>query len=97
MYKIKFLKDYKVNAVDGEDYKAGQVVDVGNEASYNHFIRRGVAVDAGSTKQPEPEQSEDLKEGTMPWLKEQLDKAGIEYKSNASKGDLEELYMTIGE
>lgn len=41
--KVKFLKGYKVDAPDGEQYEAGQVVEL-EEPSANHFISRGVAV-----------------------------------------------------
>lgn len=45
----------------------------------------------------EKAEQDELKEGSKPWLKAQLDAAGIEYESSASKGDLEEMYMALSE
>lgn len=111
-YKIIFTKDYSVDQKEGPHYKKGQVVDVKTQASMERFIRRNAAIAHDDTKKAveiekkaaEPDvvgeveiKDEELKEGTMPWLKKQLDDAGVEYKSNASKGDLEDLYMGIAE
>lgn len=54
MPRIKFVKDYKVKAADGEAYKKGDEADV-SEASAQHFVNRGVAVVAeGKAKAEAP-------------------------------------------
>jgi len=40
--KIRFLKDYKVQAENSPFYKAGEVYDL-PELSANHFLRKGRA------------------------------------------------------
>lgn len=43
--KIRFLDAYTVQAVDGQTYKKGQVVEL-DELSAQHFLNRQVAVAA---------------------------------------------------
>lgn len=40
--KIRFLRDHRVDAVDGATFRQGQTF-VCNEASANHFISRSLA------------------------------------------------------
>ena len=47
--KIIFRKDYTVQAVDGKSYKKGESYDVTADAA-QHFITRGVAVNAATAK-----------------------------------------------
>lgn len=44
MPRIKFTRDYKVKADDGEKYVEGQEVEV-SEVTAKHFISRGAAVE----------------------------------------------------
>jgi hypothetical protein len=61
--KIRFLDAYTVKAVDGQSYKKGQVVDVG-ELSAQHFLNRQVAVAVDGA--PEQARMESPEKAVMP-------------------------------
>lgn len=50
--KIRFLKDYQVQAENGESYKAGEVYDL-PDLSAKHFLRKGRAEIVESVTTPE--------------------------------------------
>ena len=51
--KVKFIRDYKVKDEEGKEYAEGKTYPM-NEASAQHFVRRGAAVLIdGATPAPE--------------------------------------------
>jgi len=53
--RIKFTSPYVVKAADGATYEVGDTLDCSNEASAEHFCRRGVAVRVEAAPAPTPE------------------------------------------
>jgi len=54
LMRIKFTREYTVQAHDGPTYREGQIEDMAERAAL-HFINRGAAVEIAVEEQPEPE------------------------------------------